>query len=174
MLKNNLKRKIDEVREYANRPETDFIDCDFSCIYVGSSKEFDWLQKRLQFDASSYLSFLESYGAPQISWLEILPIYSEDGKCIIDEINDLKEFWEEYLDYFTPFAEHGGGLIYCFDKSGCIWSFEIGKYSEKPKKVVENFDSFIEENLLGSKYKDFSDINGDSFYDFLLSKEWVK
>lgn len=127
-------------------------------------KQYPWLPK-------FYIDFIQEFDSLGLAWVVFYGSRESEITPVYEEI----EYWEDNAkgEYF-PFGKDPSGSIYNFNKKGEVIFFSIDDYEwEKPIFIASNLEEFIDQCLLGSRYKEFNILEGDTFYDFLKDQGWT-
>lgn len=128
-------------------------------------KDYPWIPK-------TYIEFIRKYNTIGIAWLVFYGSIHRKSLALSEQI----PYWyEEGLprDYF-PFGKGPGGELYVFNKAGEVIEFPPDDYDfERPEKLAKSLEDFIDNDVLGKRYIKFSNLEGDTFYEFMKLQGWV-
>lgn len=147
--------------------------CDFDEIFTKLS--ICRLRSDFPFLPDLYLDFIEKFGAPQLSWLYMLPANNNEFATIYQRLDKLKSY--KYGSGYVPFAESEGKSdipvqIYCFNDQGAVYYFEPYHDDFEPEFVCNSFEEFISDCVLGNRYEEFEYIEDNDFYSFVYDHGW--
>lgn len=146
------------------------LDVDFfkNCWQPGELEE---LVKKYPYLSKEYVEFIKEFDGCGIAWVTF---YGSQNSPIIS-IREEIDYWQDKLkgNYF-PFGKDADGSIYTFNKKGEVIYFDEYDYElEKPEKIASSFIKFVDDYLLGKRFKEFNNIEKSKFYDFLVAQGWA-
>lgn len=135
------------------------------------SGEIEELHKQYPWLPQFYLDFIQEFDSLGLAWV----VFYGSRNSAITPVYEEIDYWKDNSkgEYF-PFGKDAGGSIYTLNKKGEVIFFSIDDYEWKnPIFTANTLEDFIDQCLLGPRYKDFNIIEGDTFYDFLKSQGWA-
>ncbi len=135
--------------------------------------ELDALKRVYPWLPEFYFKFIEEFDGLGLAWVVFYGSENTDGIPLKKEL----EYWGPYMkDQYFPIGKDADGSIYVLNRQGqvCWFVREDFEWEEDPKFIANSLDAFIDECLLGKRYREFNSYDSErSFYRFLVSQGWA-
>jgi len=133
---------------------------------------FNDVVKNYDYIPLSYKNFIRHFNCIGLSFVSFYGANSKGGLTLGEEI---EEFYPYLGTKYFPFAKDADGSVYVFDENGAVKLFDIYDYEfqKEPEHIADNFESFIDDYLLGSAYDGNLD-EDNTFGIFLKKMGWIK
>jgi hypothetical protein len=138
-----------------------------------TNDEINALIKNYKWLPSSYLNFIRQYDGICISFVDFYASKGRNFSKLESYLNDCEVFLKG--NYF-PFAKDADGSQFIFDKEGKVYWWDSYDYDfeQEPKFIANSLEEFVDDCLLGKRYKEFNFIENNRFYNFLKSMGWTE
>lgn len=132
-------------------------------------EELSSLTRKYPFLDNNYKNFLLLTDGLSLDWCDFL------GTTEMPSIFEYIEMWQERWDMnsLCPIAKDAAGDVFCLSPDGKVRMLDIENIGTEPILIAETFDEFINDCILGQRYKEFSSTDNNPFYKFLKEQGWV-
>ncbi len=136
--------------------------------YAWPAKEINELLSLYPNLPQVYINFIKHYNCLGISWA----VFFGSTKSRLPLSEELEYWKNNRRDHYFPAAKDADGSVFALNKDNAIVLFD--KYDldwEKPQYIARSLELFINDCLLGSRYKEF--LKECEFLNFLKLQGWA-
>lgn len=137
-----------------------------------TSHEIEELWAQYPWLPSSYIHFIQEFDGISIAFCRFYGSREGEAIPLYEEIEESKPYLKG--EYF-PFGRDADGSQFIFNPQGQVfwWDKYDYDFEEQPQIYANSLEEFVGECLMGKRYIEFNDIEGDNYYPFLQSMKWA-
>ena len=172
----NYIEKVECLIELDGKPQKNndyFVDIVIE-ISRWQVNELDKLLQNYYFVSESYIKFIEKFDNLGLSFVTFYGSDKAGGIKLKEEIEELSEYTDVFRQKYFPFGKDVDGSVFAIAQDQSIVWFDIQDYNfeNEPKKIADNFESFITDYVLGPKCE-YNHIEDADFPKLLRKLKWV-